>query len=174
MAKVKINSRQLKKITKNLQKRFDDFTEDKKELNKAGEIILREIKANSRQGVGYDGESLPSLSSSWDKRRKRLASVNNTSRFYDSSPARSTVSFLGDTINKLKYRIEGAKIEVFGEGNHRRIKGIRVNFLEGSNSPISDILSGLKEKGYKILGVSDKARDQIRTNFIRFIRRKLR
>jgi hypothetical protein len=135
---------------------------------------LREIKANSRQGVGFDGENLPSLSKEWDERRKRLATVNSTSRFYNSSPAKSTVSFLGDTINKLKYRIEGSRITIFGEGNHKRVKGIRVNFLEGSNSPISDILAGLKKKGYKILGVSDKAREQIRTNFIRFIRRKLR
>lgn len=174
MAKVIFNKKQLKKITANLNKRFDEFTSDKEELDKAGKIILREIKANSQQGVGYDGKSLPALSSSWDERRKRLATVNKTGRFYSSSPARSTVTFLGDTMKKLKYAISGNKIEVFGEGKHKKIKGIRGKPLKGSNSNISDILKGLIDKGYKILGVSDKAKEQIKTNFIRYIRRKLR
>jgi hypothetical protein len=160
---VKFNSKQLKKITKNLEKRFDEFTEDKEELNKAGEIILKEIKANSRQGIGFDGKALPIISSSWQE-----------SRFYSPSSLNSTVSFTGDTIDKTKYKLEGKKIVIFGDGNHKKLRGTRGQFLKGSNAPIGEILAGLKDLGYKILGVSEKARDQIRTNFIRFIRRKLR
>jgi hypothetical protein len=175
MAKFNFNKTQLKRISKNITKRFDEFTEDSTELQKAGEIVVREIKANSRQGVGFDGEDFPSLKTgpgSWSERRDRLATVNSTNRFY--KPSFSNATFMGDTINAIKARIQGKLIVLFGDGNHRRMKGIRVKFIQGSDAPISDILKGLSERGWKILGVSDKAKEQIRNNFIRFIRRKLR
>lgn len=179
MAKTIIDQKQIKKITKNLKKRFSQFQKDEEELEKAGKIILREIRANARQGVGYDGKPLPSITTgkgSWDERRKALAKVNKTSKFYEPASVTSTVSFTGDTIKKLKFKIKGNIIEIFGEGKHKKIRGVRGKFLKKSNSPIAKIIKGLRElnPSYKIIGASDKAKEQIRTNFIRFIRRKLR
>jgi hypothetical protein len=173
MAKFIIDDKQIKKINQNLIKRFDEFTSNSKELNAAGKIVVDEIKANSKRGKGYDDKNLPDIGDEWDARRKKLIKVNPKSEFYKSS-RRSRVSFMGDTLKGIVYVIVGSKIEIKGEGQHRKIKGLKGGFLKGSDSDISDILSGLKKLGYKILGVSDRARDQIRRRFIEYIRRRLR
>lgn len=174
LAKVNFDLKKLRKITKNLTKRFDEFTSDSKELQKVARIVVKEIKANSAQGLGHDGNPLPSISDKWDERRAKLLKVNPKGDFTDLGSKTSKVSFMGDTLKKIKFKINGSKIEIFGDGNHRSITGIRGKKLKGSNASISDILKGLSDLGYKILGVSDMARTQIRNNFIRFIRRRLR
>ena len=168
MAKVKIDS---KAFTKRLVSKFNSFANDKKEMEKAAVVILRNIKADSRDGVGYDGNGFPSLKSSTVERRRKLGEVNNTNRFF--APGTSNATFMGDTINKIAAKfIGGGIIELSGKGNHRKITGVRGKKLEGSDASISDILSGLKKLGYKILGASDKSANSIKKQFIRYIRRK--
>ena len=168
--KVKFNA---KRFEKNLKKRFEGFTKDGKEMEKVAKTIVRNIKADAREGKDFDGKSFPSLASSTIDRRRRLAETNNVSRFF--SAARSNATFLGDTINKIKGAFKGkGMVELFGEGKHRKIKGVRGKPLKGSDAKISDILAGLKARGWNILGVSEKSRNSIRKQFIRYLRRRRR
>lgn len=167
MARIKFDTKQ---IGKNLIKRFDEFKSSKKEMDKVGRIVTREIKVNSRKGIGYDGRAFPSITSKTIDRRKKLSTVNRTNR--DFSAGKSNATFMGDTINKITYQVKRATVIIFGKGNHRIIKGLRGKTLQGSNAKISEIITGLQGKGWRIMGVSKKARAQIRTNFIRFLRRR--
>lgn len=167
--KVKFNSKQ---YTDGLIKSFKKFTKDTKELDKAATTIVREIKADSRDGKGYDGKDFPNYTN--DKtvpRRTALGAVNRTSRFF--SPGKNNATFMGDTINKITHKVKKGIIELFGQGNHRIIKGVRGKSLKGSNAPIASILEGLSDLGYKILGVSKNSNKKIAIQFKRWLRRNL-
>jgi hypothetical protein len=168
MAKISFN---YNKFSKSLIKKFNSFSRDNDELQKAGDIIVREIKADSRDGLGYDGEPFPDIKATTKRRRKRLAEFNKTSRFF--SPAESNTTFMGDTVKSIRSKAKAGKIELFGKGNHRFIKGVRGKNIKGSNAKTSDILKGLSKLGFKILGVSDRAKKKIAINFRRWIRRNL-
>lgn len=166
MAKIK----NLNKVIRNLERRFTDFTNDPRELEKAAKVIVRNIKADSREGKGYDGKSFPSLSPDTVKRRSKLASYNSVSRFFLAGKA--NVTFVGQTINAIKYAIRGNKIVIFATGKHSPLKGVRGKKLQGSDAKFSDILKGLAGLGYRIIGVSKKSKESIRTQFVRFLRRR--
>ena len=168
MVKVKFNSA---KFTKELTRKFQGFTRDKKEMEKVSRTILRNIKADSRDGIGFDGKSFPKIKSKTIERRAKLSSINNMSRFFKSHFSNAT--FMGDTINKITSKLVGkGKIEFFGKGKHRKIKGVRGKSLKGSDAPVGEILKGLKSLGYNILGVSQKSRESIKKQFLRYLRRR--
>lgn len=171
MAKIRIDKKSFRRVQRNIQKQFKAFTEDKTELDRAGQIIVTQIKAETREGVGFDGESFPTLAGSTIERRQALATVNNTSRFFRAG--RSNATFLGDTVNKITHKLSGRAIVLLGKGKHRKVKGIRVRFLEGSDAPTQDILNNLASLGYNILGVSERAKERIIVRFRRFIRRNI-
>ena len=168
MAKVTLDA---EKAFKYLDKKLKQFTTDRSNVDKVARIILSDIKKGSRSGKGYDGEKFPSLKVTTVKRRRRLAGVNKTNKNYH--PFLSNVTFMGDTINKLFYKVIGRSIFISGKGNHRYVKGIRVKKIKGSNAPIRKILGGLQSKGWKILGVSDNAKKKVSRLFRRYLRRNL-
>lgn len=168
MARIRFDSL---KFSKGLNKKFEEFVNDPKELDKAGQIITREIKADSRDGVGYDSKSFPSISSKTIKRRSALSKMNRTNRFF--SATKSNITFMGDTVNGITHKVKGRYLEIFGKGRHKRIRGVRGKYLKGSNAKISDILKGLNDLGFKILGVSNKAEKRIAIQFKRWLRRNL-
>ena len=166
MAKVRINTRA---VQANINKRIKQFKSDKKEMNSAGKIIRNEIVADTRKGLGYDGDPFPFLSDKTVDRRYDLSGVNKTHQKF--SAAFSNATFTGDTIKKIASIVKGNKIIIFGKGSHKTVKGIKGKTLANSRAKISDILGGLQSKGWKILGVSKRSKERISKQFVRFLRR---
>lgn len=165
--KVKID---VKNLTQKIIQRFDKFSSSPVELKIASETILKNIKADSKKGIGFDGNQFPEIKESTINRRKVLEDLNPTDRFF--KPRKSNATFMGDTIDGIVANVKENTIVLSGEGEHRPIFGARGFLLKGSDAPISSILKGLSEKGWKILGVSKRTTNAIRTQFIRFLRRK--
>jgi len=165
MVKVKVD---FKTVEKNLKKRFKQFK--KTELVKSGKIIRNQIVEDARDGVGYDGKDFPDIKIKTITRRIDLSTVNKTHTKY--SPALSSATFSGDTIKSLKSFASKGKIIIKAVGNHKSMKGIRGKKLKGSDAPTSKILSGLEDRGWKILGVSKEAKVRVVKQFKQFLRRR--
>lgn len=142
-------------------------------MEKAAKAVLRQIKADTRKGIGYDGKPFPQLKDSTIDRREVLEDYNSTHGEYDSTF--SNVTFMGDTVNKLESKVKiglkKGKIILLGVGKHKLMKGPR-GTLKGSNADINDILNGLENRGWKIRGASKESRARVRKLFIRYLRRK--
>ena len=167
--RVKIDA---KKVRENIVKRFKDFESDPEQLDLFAKRIVRNVKADAVNGYNFNGEQFPSLSTQWIKRKSRLLTVNNPSRFY--SAGKSNLSFMGDLLKAIKYKLSGKEVILLITGNHRKVKGIRGKNLKGSNSNLATIYDGLasRDKAWGFLGVSEESRQYLRTLFIRFLRRK--
>lgn len=167
----KVRIKNLKEVEKNFRRRVEGYKNDAKSMEQVSGIIQGEMRRGVRDGIGYDGNPLPAISVDTAKRRARLATVNSTTKSF--MPSRSNLSFTGDLVQKIFVEFIGrGKFQIFGKGNHKALKGIRVKKLEGSDAPIADIIEGQENRGYKIRGVFPKAKERIRNNFLAFLRRK--
>jgi len=162
------------KFAKELIKKLEAFTLSKVEMKKAGATVAREIKADGRNGKGYDGRPFPPIKESTEERREVLQDYNPTHGDY--SAPKSNATFMGDTLDSISFKIKinkkKGKIILSGKGRHTLMRGPR-GTLSGSNAEISDILAGLTKKGWRILGASKRSKIKIKKQFIRFLRRKL-
>jgi hypothetical protein len=167
--RIKINS---DKARENIIRRFKEFENNAEQLDLFAKRIVRNVKADAVEGINYNKESFPELSSSWEDRKSKLLDVNSSSRFYGRG--KSNVSFMGDLLKSIAYKIRGNEIILLITGNHRKVKGIRGKYLEGSNSALADIYDGLasRDKAWGFLGVSQDSKAYLKTIFIRFLRRK--
>ena len=95
--------------------------------------------------------------------------MNPKSKFYRKG--KSNASFMGDTVESLKTKVTGDKIELGVSGRHRVVKGVRGKPLKKSNAKIADIIRGLKSNGIDIMGVSKLTKKLIRKEFIKEFRR---
>jgi len=168
MADIKFN---YKKLKGNLTKKLNEFTKNTKELKNSARIIEKEIKANSRNGEGYDGKDFPGLRDSTIDARERLEESNQTHIDYRSGE--SNITFTGETVDSIDAKASSNKIIISAKGNHSLLMGKRGKPLKGSNASFRDIITGLEDKGWKIIGVSREAKTQITNQFRRFIRRNL-
>ncbi len=166
MAKIK-NTKAIERKLKRLAK---EFKNDNRELQRASKTIQNQLRISLRAGEQPDGKEFPPLASKTIERRKRLATVNKTSKFY--AAGRSNASFTGDFVRKIVAIVKGNKILLFGKGKHKPLKGIRGKKLEGSDAEISDIILGFAERGVTLLGATDEARKRVNNQFRRFLRRK--
>lgn len=168
MAKIKNK----KLIERRIKERFKEFQSDRRSLNQIGRYAISEIKEDGRNGIGFDGKPFPSLKASTIKRREALSEVNQIHEKFLSFFSNAT--FMGDTLNKIAFKVANSTIEIFGKGKHRYIIGVRGKRLKGSNANISDILKGLTGRGWKILGLNDRVRSFTQQKFIEFLKRKRR
>jgi len=164
--KISFNS---KKIEKKILARAKRAKESKKFLTKAAKLWQRNVKADTAKGRSYTGMKFPSISSRWAERRDRLLSVNRKSPFYRYG--KSNASFMGDTIKAIKAKPFGGKLQLYVEGKHKKVKGIRGKYLKGSSADIADIIRGLRSNGIHIMGVSKLVKKLIKQEFIREFRR---
>ncbi len=172
MAKVKIKNP--KKISKDLSKRFSAFTKSEAEMDKAATTMQRELVRNLRSGVGADDELLPDLKTSTIRRRDRLATSNRTNSKFISFF--SNVTFSGQFVRSIK--VIATKTTVlnrrtftfFASGIHKGYTNL--NGTKGKNVANSKIFTSLSKRGWKLAGVTESAKNKIRKQFIRFLRRK--
>lgn len=159
---------------KNIQKRFDKFTKNKRALDRIAKETLRQIKADALNGKGYDGKSFPALADSTIDRREALEDHNITSPDYN--PNNANVTFTGETLDSIDVRTNPDKGEIVftAKGNHSVLTGVRGKPLQGSDAKFVDILTNLtKNLRYKIFGLSKRSREKMVKEFIYWLRRNL-
>jgi hypothetical protein len=157
------------KVYDQIKKRLAEFSKDQPSMEKVGQVLVRNIVADSIKGRGYDGNPLPDLAPATIKRRERLATVNGTSRFFRASLA--NITFLGSSLKSLYFTVANGVISLRARGKHAPIKGIRVDTLKGSDAAHADIHNGLRDLGYKHLGASELSVKSISKLFREYIRR---
>lgn len=168
MARVKLLNE--KQIGKKFKKEVKRFTKDKKEMNDAARIIRNETVNNLRDGEGVDDKPLPSLKSSTIRRRLELEETNKTHGKY--SAGRSNATFTGQFVKSYQVTSKGGgKFIGHYAGIH---KGY--NEVDGENKTAdvlnSDISRGLSSRGWKLFGVTKKAKERILNKLTRFIKRR--
>ncbi|MDH3324132.1 MAG: hypothetical protein OEL89_00675 [Candidatus Peregrinibacteria bacterium] len=164
-----------------IRKKLNGFTSDQKEMDILSKRILSIFKESITKQEDLSGSSTPNISTQWDNRRKKLASKNKTSKYYNAGSKKTSFSFTGDTLKGVVSKaIIGAKtiIEIYGKGTHSKMIGVRGKTLKGSNAPIREIFSGLiqwyKSKGLKLgnFSANKKAKDAFKKQFLRYLRRR--
>lgn len=156
------------KIGSDIKKKFSSFTKDQGEMDRAAKIMRTELVANLRSGIGSDDELLPDLKIKTIKRRGELSRYNKTASKY--LQFFSNVTFSGQFVRSLKVTSRGSFFDFIYTGIHKGYKnrnGTRQDDVKNSL-----IFKGLSERGWKLAGVTTSARERIRKQFIRFLRRK--
>ena len=157
-------------IEKVVLRRANKAIKSKKFLSRSAILWLRHVKADTVKGKSWTGANFPSIGLRWIKRKAALLSAGNPkSKFYRKG--KSNASFMGDTVESLKTKVTGDKIELGVSGRHRVVKGVRGKPLKKSNAKIADIIRGLKSNGIDIMGVSKLTKKLIRKEFIKEFRR---
>jgi len=124
MAKTRIGKGLKDLLTKKPKKLALKALNNPKLANRIKNRLLLPIK---KDGTLPSGKSVKGLADSTIERRKRLATVNRTSRFY--SAATSNLTFTGKFLNSFKAKIEqkGKKVEfsAFPTNDHKPYKGVK-------------------------------------------------
>jgi hypothetical protein len=167
--KVKIDS---KLAFERIVEKFDSFIKDPIEMKRVGKQILSDLKTGYINQQDPDGGPTKTISDNWDKRRKRLATVNSVSKFTKLGSKNTTLSFTGQFLKSLKSKYENGLIIIEAIGSHIPYKNIR----KGSGKAISnsELFGYLSEwYGRTLIRVSDKSTANIKTIFLRYLRRKV-
>lgn len=176
MAKIKVVN---KSGLKNLKEKFNLFRNSPEDVQKAGDVMIDQIYADTRRGKQYDGSAMNDLADSTLKNRKYLAKYNATHSLYRQK--KSNLTLTGDLLDKLKFKIVTSKfLGIFGEQlvvmfyseeNHKPYYGKKGQVVS-KGAPIAKIFRAQMER-YKIFGISARTRKQIVQLFKRFLRRQL-
>lgn len=163
MAKVKIFGRP--KLEKALKKKVNGFLKSKDDMDKVNKVLVNEMK---RELADPDTQT-KSLDSKTIARRKKLAKVNKTSKYYSASVG--NITFTGKLVSKLTGIFKGNGLFEFNyKGTHppyKLVKGGRTRSVKNST-----IARGLQDKGWKVfLLPRDKAPRRILNLLKRYIRR---
>lgn len=157
-------------IKANLKSRVKEFKFNATESTAAAKTIQNELRANLRDGKLGDSKDFPKLKTETITRRKRLATVNKTSKYFNAAVSNATLT--GETIRKIFAKSAIGKIVIFGKGKHAKYKGVKGKPIKGSDASIQDIIQGFADRGVKLLYVPQSAKTKIKKQFIRFLRRK--
>lgn len=177
MAKVKISGVQA--VEANIKATFDKVIKSKAMKNEIGEFMVQRIQAEARRTKPLNEDrSFPQLTENTVNRRKRLATVNNTQATF--KPSRSNLTFTGQLIDAIFYRINSSNEVVIDVRSSRRdpIQGIRGSALESppTNKALQEELIGRGFLLYSAEGIKSEPRIMSRINNIvkKFVRRAIK
>lgn len=170
MAKVKNAAR----VEKDVKSRILEAKNNKAFMNAAAKIIETEMKKSLVSGVGVDGKDLPELKASTRDYREYLTGTpTKISRNYGGSSF-SNITLSGQLVSSLVAKFIGkGKIEITAEGEHLPYKDQDGDNI-GRTVENKIIVDGLEKRGWKILGVTEKAQERVFTRFKKFLRSKRR
>ena len=108
MAKFKFKD--LDKTMDRISKRFDEFTVDKKEMDKVAKVMKSELLINLRQ-LGRDANDvkLPTLRKSTIQKRKSIAKYNKTLKSF--SPGKSNLTITGQLLRAINVEANLATVK---------------------------------------------------------------
>lgn len=162
------------KLTKNILAKFDSFLKDEAEVKKVSAQMLRDLKTGYLKAEDPDGGKTKSISGQWDNRRKRLATVNTTSKYYNPSSRNTTLTLTGQFIKSLKstYQIGVKTLFVIeASGVHKPYTGIKKKPV-GKPIQNSNLFAYLSEwYGKTLVRISEESRNKIAQQFKKYLRR---
>jgi hypothetical protein len=120
-------------LAKGFEKTIKMIESDKALYKEMGDYTVRNIIGAARLGKDPSGTSFKDLSAGWDKRRKRLATVNQTDEFYRTSK-KSRLTFTGQLLKSFSYSVGKLSLSFFFKGNRKPYKGIKKAALDGPST----------------------------------------
>jgi hypothetical protein len=157
-------------IGKGLEKSLKAIDSDKSLLKDIGDYTVRNIIGAARLGKDPEGAAFKDLSAGWDKRRKRLATVNQTDEFYKTSK-RSRLTFTGQLLRSFTYSVSKLSLSFFFKGNRRPYKGIKKAALDGPSTN-AELAESIEETRPFVI-VSEKMKVTLTSMVIRSLKRTL-
>jgi len=186
--KMQVNTQSIKDSERAIRDAFNKVIKNQKMLGSIGDIVVTDIKYNTRLGVDREGKQFNNLKTNkptdWGLRREQLAPYNNTHQAYKGGfretikpsdkgkIAKSNLTFTGQLMDNLSYIIENAKLIILFKGEHKPYRsesGTRGKITE--NAKIAD---GNIKRGRNMLGVNDKTKKKVNKVVVEFIRRSAR
>lgn len=176
MAKVKVDMRGAIKKVERIRKSL----KAKPLLNAMASIVVDDIKRNTRTKRGFTEsqlgsatigkrEKLPALKESTQRTRRGMARYNTTTDVY--SPARSNLSFTGQLIQSVTYKIKRGIIQVFAKGTRKPYRTRDGRAVKGRKLTNDALVGHLEDKGFYFLGIDKLSAKKIRALIVREIRR---
>jgi len=167
LAKTKVTG--VKEVVLSLSNRFTTFTRDSVEMDKVAKTMRAELLSSIREGNGGDDKPLPTLKNSTINKRGQLSRYNRTAARYQQ--AFSNATFSGQFVRSLSVSFLSKGLFIF------KYTGVHKGYFnedgtQGDAVSNQVIYSELKGRGWKLTGVTKKAQNRIKNQFIRFIRRK--
>lgn len=135
-----------------------------------GEDIHRLTTKNLKRGIITDGEvtgTVDPLSKEWIKRRKKLATVNETASWF--APAKSNLTFTGQLIESLSFKTQGTIVRIFFS-NNKRVPYTNLNGTQGKSISNKKLSEYLAERYGSLIGLTDPMRKRV----IRKVEKRLR
>lgn len=123
----------VKEIGQAVNKTLKMIESDSALFKDMGSYTVNNIVGNARLGKSPDGVALTDIGDSWNKRRKQLATVNETDEFYKSGSKRSRLTFTGQLLKSFSFSFnsKGLSLSFFFKGTRKPYKGIRKAALDG-------------------------------------------
>lgn len=166
MAKVKINTEGL---TKALKETFNSVVKNKQTQEEIAEFIVNRIVSLARTGktqVGGDRKSLPKLSTSYRDYRKTAGAQKKAGQFFRPTSAVSNLTFTGQLLENLSFKIKQDKILIYFENTSR-------SDSKATNAKIYEYLLE-KDIGYDILGLDNAGKERVRRIVIDLLRKEIK
>lgn len=140
-------------------------------MHEIGSELHRMTTKNLKQGIITDGKveaKLGPLSPGWIKRRKRLATVNQTADWY--GPKKSNITFTGQLINALSFSVRGTMV-ILGFADTVRTPYTNLNGTQAkgrlTNKKLSEYLA---ESNGSLIGLTEPMRKRV----ISIVQKRLR
>ena len=173
--KFKFKESDIDNVEKSVKDAFEKVIASKQLLNEVGEIVITDIKEQTR----VRGKSIPNkladlklLKEAWIKRRTKLASSNNVDR--DFEDGRSNLTFTGQLLNSLSSLIPGpGKLRIYLKGIHKAYRnqdGEKIS-RDLSNEKLAEYV---EKQGRPFLGVRRVITNRINRLVRTYVRRALR
>ena len=173
----KVNFRKIDKLEILLKKKFKGAVSDRGMLKEVGEFSVDRIRANARKGkpARQDGSisKFPNLKESTKRIRKSLSKYNDTHATFRFN--RSNVTFTGQLLDHVRFKILKDKIELFIKGSRRLYRERNNKVLKGQERTSEEVYKKLVELNtrYKFLALDSKGIERTRRIVLRFLRKSL-
>jgi hypothetical protein len=172
MAKVKITG--VKELGAAIIKATHLIETDSGLFKDMGEYTVKGIVGNARLGADPDRTNLKDISSAWDKRRKRLATVNDTDENYKPSSRKARLTFTGQLLKSFSFSIfpKSLSMSFFFKGNRAPYRGLRKPVLKGPATNAQLAASIEEQRPFVFLG--KKMKSVLLSKVVKSLRRSLR
>jgi hypothetical protein len=158
-------------LAKGFEKTIKMIESDKALFKEMGDYTVRNIVGSARLGKDPGGTQFKDLSDGWNKRRKRLATVNATDEFYREYSKKSRLIFTGQLLKSFTFSVSKLSLSFFFKGNRKPYKGIRKSALEGpaTNAELAESI----EETRPFVFLSEKMKVTLTSMVIKSLRKSL-
>jgi hypothetical protein len=167
-----------KAATNDLLRKFNKVKRNKQMNTEIGTFVTKRIQAEARRGKPINAQrKFPKLKSLTVAQRSRLAKLNRTTSVF--SPGRSNLSFTGQLIDALMFKVKKDKIIVEVEDSRRRPYKTGADSIAKSTPSNKDLDKILRSIGFRMFTAQGIKREpkitkRVKSIVLRTLRRALK